>query len=411
MIAWATHNALAASILIVAVLAIRRPVANAFGARAAYALWLAPAARAVLPPMSMPAAALPIGAPVGGTIDVRLMTAAIENQSVLSWSRVAVAIWLGGAALYLAFNWWRHHRFLEDALANGTPLIVPEIGQDVVASSSVDGPLATGLVHPLILVPADFEQRFTPEQQSLALLHEQAHHRRGDIWASLAAMLVTAFLWFNPFAHMALRAFRRDMEAACDARVIAEAGADTATPYAETILRCVGRPAPRSLCALTAVDELKGRLQMLGTTHGQMRKVAGLLIAGGLTVAGLAVAAPALADDPKADDGQKTRRIEIREVIGDEKGEPTIVRRSGDDSSEAKLDCPGEKFDASSEGGNDGRQEKTRFVLCADKGESLLSALERAAGSIEKRDEMPAESKAEILAKIRAKIAELRAKG
>ena len=49
--------------------------------------------------------------------------------------------------------------------------------------------------------------------------------------------------------------------------------------------------------------------------------------------------------------------------------------------------------------------------LCADKGESLVAALEKAAGEIEKRDEMPAERKADILTKIRAKIAELRAKG
>ena len=160
--------------------------------------------------------------------------------------QILAVAWLAGAGLYLLVHWRRHQQFVSLALEHGRPMDIQGVPYDVVASETVEGPLATGLIHPLILVPADFETRFTPAQQQLALLHEQAHHRRGDIWACLAAMLVTAFLWFNPFAHMGLRAFRRDMEAACDARVLATAGEGTAEPYAQTILRSVSRPAPRS---------------------------------------------------------------------------------------------------------------------------------------------------------------------
>lgn len=407
--AWLTQSALATSVLILAVLLLRRPVANQFGARAAYALWLAPAVRAVVPPLSLPHTSVPALPLVPAPVDFLLITTPGGPGGFPS-APLLLAVWLAGAAAYLALHWWRHQRFVADALAEGRPLILPDIPYDVVASPHVDGPLATGLVHPLILVPADFERRFTAEEQRLALLHEQAHHRRADIWASLAALLVTAFLWFNPLAHVALRAFRRDMEAACDARVIADSGPETATPYAETILRCVSRPAPRSLCALTTVDELKGRLEMLNMSHGKARKLGGLLFAGAVTVAGLTLAAPALADQPAGDSSRKIERIEIREVIGG-KGDTKIIRRDGHGISEVSLSCPGEKFEAASEGGSEGKKEKTRFVLCADKGESLLAALEKAAVEIEKRDEMSAERKAEVLIKIRAKIAELRAKG
>jgi beta-lactamase regulating signal transducer with metallopeptidase domain len=405
MIAWLSQNALATSVLILAVLLLRQPVASAFGARAAYALWLAPAVRAILPPLPMPQALQPVTAPVAGAIDFKIVSTSLPATSGLSWIEIAAVMWLAGAAAYLAFNWWHHRRFLEDALANGTPLIIGEVPIDVIASRSVDGPLATGLIHPLILVPADFETRFTAEEQRLALLHEQAHHRRGDIWASLAAMLVTAFLWFNPFAHMALRAFRRDMEAACDARVIADAGAETATSYAETILRCVGRPAPRSLCALTAVDELKGRLMMLNKTHGAARKLAGLLVSGGFAVAGLTLAAPAAADQPS--DQPEVRRIEIKEVRGDK---DVVIKRDGREA-EIIAKCPGEKVEIGSEGGTEARKENLKFVLCTKPGESLIAALEKAAADFDKRDELSAERKADMVAKIRAKIAELRAKG
>ena len=403
MIAWAAQNALSASVLILVVLLLRRPVAEAFGARAAYALWLAPAVRAVLPPISLPTVALP-AAP--GAVDYAIVIEPVA-ASGLPWLQGLAAIWLGGAALYLAIHWLRHQRFMAEALANGRPLMKAAVPYDVVASASVEGPLATGLIHPLILVPEDFEQRFTPEQQHLALLHEQSHHRRGDIWASLAAMLITAFLWFNPFAHMALRAFRRDMEAACDARVVASAGQGTASPYAETILRSVSRPAPRSLCALTAVDELKGRLMMLDKTHGPARKLAGLAIAAGLTLSGVALAAPAAADEPKAGDGQQIRHIEIKEVRG---GKDVLIKRNGEEIDIAAK-CPGEKVEIGSEGTDSAKRENVKLVLCTKPGESMVAALEKAAADFEKRDEIPADRKADMVAKIRAKIAELRARG
>src|SRR5205085_12271808 len=171
-----------------------------------------------------------------------------------TWTEVAIGLWLAGAALYLAVQLIRHQRFVARALRAGRPLQIPGIAYDVISSAAVHGPMATGLVHPLILVPSNFAVRFNAEQQRLALLHEQMHHRRGDIWASAAALSITALLWFNPIVHLALGAFRRDMEAACDARVLADTGLGAAPAYAETILRCAATPVPRSLCALTAID-------------------------------------------------------------------------------------------------------------------------------------------------------------
>ena len=48
---WLAGNLVVASLLVLAVVLLRRPVAIWFGARAAYALWLAPALRLVLPPL------------------------------------------------------------------------------------------------------------------------------------------------------------------------------------------------------------------------------------------------------------------------------------------------------------------------------------------------------------------------
>jgi hypothetical protein len=120
-------------------------------------------------------------------------------------------------------------------------------------------------------------------------LSEAMHHRRGDIWASAAALLVTSALWFN-LAHLALGAFRRDMEASCDASVLSRLGRPVAATYAETILRCAIRP-PRSLCALTSHRRTQGRLTMLNANVGSFRRYAGLGSAGLLALSGIALAA------------------------------------------------------------------------------------------------------------------------
>src|SRR5205085_8756878 len=120
------------SLLIVAVLLLRRPVANAFGARAAYALWLAPAARAVLPPLDFLRVAMPISTQVVGPVDFRIVTTQ-GGSTGLHWLQIVAVGWLAGAAFYLALNWWRHQRFLDDALANGTPLVVRDVPYDVVS--------------------------------------------------------------------------------------------------------------------------------------------------------------------------------------------------------------------------------------------------------------------------------------
>lgn len=405
MSGWATEMLISTGLLIAAVLLLRNPVARLFGARAAYALWLAPALRLVLPPIPAAPAVLPAG--LGSSAaDFLILTTPAAGASSLPWGLLLTATWLGGAAVFLAVHWLRHHAFISDALAHGRVLEVDGVPYDVVASTKIEGPMATGLVHPLILVPDDFGVRFTPEQQAFALLHEQLHHRRGDIWASAAALVLAALHWFNPLAHLALGAFRRDMEAACDSSVLDAAGPAAAPEYALTILRCAARPAPRSLCALTSIDELKGRLAMMNLNHGRFRRAGGLILAVALAASGAATAG--VAQEAAKDEVQKIeKKIVIRHVDGKQGGKIGDLREHG----RLAANCPGEKFEVESGGGSEAKKEQVKFVLCSGKGEPLLTALEKAEADIQKHDDMPAERKAEILAKIRAKISELRAKG
>lgn len=401
---WLAGNLLLASLLLLLVLAIRRPVARLFGARAAYALWLAPAVRLVWPP-------LPESSPI----------AAAASPATVYWTQIVVpggeqlgplatilpTIWISGAAVMLGIHLAAHRRFVRRALKLGRPLLVDGVAVDIVATRAVEGPMATGLVHPLILVSHDFEQRFTADQRRFALMHEQLHHKRGDIWASAAALLGASALWFNPLAYVALGAFRRDMESACDASLLATTGRDQVPAYAQTILASAARPVPVSLCALTSIDELKGRLTMLNANHGFAAKAGGLLLAGGLVVAGLAIAAPAAADEPK------TQTKEIRTVIIENDGKgPHHMTIDSDHPEKMAANCPGILTEvATGPAGTADKKEQQKIVICSAGGskEEAAKGLERALAHVEQNSEMSAAAKADLKAKLGAKIAELRA--
>lgn len=397
-------NLIVAALLVGLVLLIRKPVARIFGAHAAYALWLVPGLRLVMPPLpawsGAEAAPSAVSAQIQWALMIEPVADAASSQPLWLW------LWGAGAAIFLGWQLINHHLFLRRALRSGRPYRHADLDVDAVITPAVEGPAATGLIHPLILLPDDFATRFTPEQQRIALLHESLHHRRGDIWASAAALVGASALWFSPLTWLALGAFRRDMESACDSSVLAADAPVSAASYGETILRSAARPVPRSLCALTSLDELKGRLTMLNANHGTTLRMTGIGLVGTLALAGLAISAPARADEPK-----KETRVEKRIIVHSSGGDQT-VDWSEKDGTSMKTDCPGAlTVIEAGTAGTEQKKEKAKIVVCsktANKAD-IAKGLETALANVEKNDDMEAGMKAEIVAKLKAAIAEAKA--
>ncbi|MBB2484409.1 hypothetical protein H5407_04130 [Mitsuaria sp. WAJ17] len=96
-------------------------------------------------------------------------------------------------------------------------------------------PALMGLLQARLVLPMDFEQRFSAREQALILAHEAVHARRHDnAWNLLAAGLLV-LQWFNPLAWWALRAMRLDQELACDAAVLNQP--QTHHPGEETLVK------------------------------------------------------------------------------------------------------------------------------------------------------------------------------
>ncbi len=299
-------GALAAStLLMLAVLLLRGHVARLFGAKIAYALWLLPALRMILPPIPgewalfgsnmvfdppRMIAVAPLSAAIAAPTPLPMAVPAAVPMAAaapIDWFSIALWAWALGAAGYFAFQIICYRLFIGRALRDAT-LLTRAAGISVYQSPHVMSPMAAGVIHRRILLPADFTQRFAPEERRLALAHETAHHCRGDLVANLAALALLSLHWFNPLAHWAYRAFRDDQETACDATVLDAESADRRHAYGSAILKSATCRVPGAACALNHAGALKRRISIMidGRKSRTMRLGGGALalalVAGGL---------------------------------------------------------------------------------------------------------------------------------
>lgn len=140
------------------------------------------------------------------------------------------------------------------------------------------GPAVLWAPRSLLLLPADFLQRFNADQRRLVLQHERTHLRRGDAWWSLLAELAAALLWFHPLAWLALPRLRLDQELACDEQVLRHSPQD-AIRYARTLLHSRGlTDSTAALIPWLAEPQLKERLSMIERQrHGVLRRRIGFI--------------------------------------------------------------------------------------------------------------------------------------
>lgn len=292
MIAWLMETAIAVTLLMAVVLALRGPVARSFGAGWAYALWAVPALRLVLPPLPQLAPDLSLSSAVNFIPTAAEMTAPLPVEAGPGqWLPFILALWAGGAVIFLTIQWLSYRSFLARVRGSARPGRPPIFGGiRTWVSEAVEGPLALGIIERRIVLPADFSRRYGPIERRLALEHELVHHRRGDIWWNIAAMIVLALFWFNPVAWVAFRAFRIDQELACDAAVARAVSFEERHDYARALIKSASTPGLVAACALNPARQLKRRLRMMrGHRSSPLRSAGGVLALSAFALIGFAV--------------------------------------------------------------------------------------------------------------------------
>lgn len=158
-------------------------------------------------------------------------------------------------------------------------------------------PFGTGLLRPLVVVPASAE-RWSDDRRLAVLLHELAHLRRRDFLAHLIAQAACAVYWFHPLVWLAERRVRAESERACDDLVL-NAGTRP-SQYANHLIEIV-RSAGSSWALVAAQpmgrrSEFEGRLLAIlepdVKRHGPTR-AAVLSVLAAITLAAVPLAAMA----------------------------------------------------------------------------------------------------------------------
>lgn len=294
------------------VLLIRQPVRRAFGAAVTYRIWL-------LVPIPLVAMLLP-GAPGASSELVtyvqldpvyslvqRSLNVQLEASGSINWYAWLLGAWGIGAALCLAWLLG-----LQRAYVRGLGKL-SEDGSTLRAESSAGCPALLGVLRPRIVLPNDFEHRYTEQEQALVLAHENVHlDRRDTLWNALAVLIRCVF-WFNPLVHVAAGFMRADQELACDAAVIDRHPASRRT-YADAMLKTeLADTALPVGCHWHSSQAFKERLEMLKTRFpGPMRRALGgsLFAITAVVVAFAAWAAePAPAAAPQSADAPTAPRI------------------------------------------------------------------------------------------------------
>ena len=144
------------------------------------------------------------------------------------WTFVAACVWLAGIAallLYAAVSALRLRLRVRTAV---------RLEGKVYQSEFVSSPFILGVIRPRIYLPFGLEAG----AQAMVLAHERAHLRRGDqLWKPLGYLILAAY-WFNPLCWLAYILFCRDVEAACDEKVVRELGEGCKAAYSRALLAC-----------------------------------------------------------------------------------------------------------------------------------------------------------------------------
>lgn len=167
-------------------------------------------------------------------VDSQPLTTAPSATPVQTAVTAASTVWIVGMALllgYTAVSYIRIHRKVREAML---------LTENVWLCDGIDTPFILGIFRPRIFLPSSMCER----DRKYVLAHERAHIQRFDhVWKPLGFGLLTVYC-FNPVIWIAYIVFCKDIEFACDEKVMQHMGEAGKKQYADALINC---SAPRHL--------------------------------------------------------------------------------------------------------------------------------------------------------------------
>ena len=144
------------------------------------------------------------------------------------WTEIAGWVWLiglGAMLLYALASYLRLRRRVSVSLP---------IQDNIYLCDAISSPFILGVVKPHIYLPSGLDE----VQRQNVLSHERAHLARRDHWWKPLGFALLAVYWFNPVLWLAYALLCRDIELACDERVIRTMDESAVKTYSTVLLAC-----------------------------------------------------------------------------------------------------------------------------------------------------------------------------
>ncbi|MBP3617741.1 MAG: hypothetical protein J6J38_06870 [Lachnospiraceae bacterium] len=141
---------------------------------------------------------------------------------------VAAVLWIAGMAVMFAYSlgsylWLRHKVKVSLCYRD-----------NIYFCDSIATPFVFGTIKPRIYLPSGMEEK----QMECVIAHERSHLKRKDHWWKTIAFFLLSVYWFHPLLWVSYLLFSRDIERACDERVVREMEPEERKGYAEALVAC-----------------------------------------------------------------------------------------------------------------------------------------------------------------------------
>lgn len=215
--------------------------------------------------------------PLCVTVPVNRMERFVSGFEWLENISFSGYIWIWGAgaltvAAFFAVRYWMGGRMLREAIPiQKVPDIDEEMftfmGIKVYVSDRISSPITYGIFKQKVLLPK-YYMSLTREQLKFILIHEKIHIDSHDNLNKFLIIAAVCIHWFNPFAWLMYIFCNRDLELACDEKVIRQVGEESREEYANTLISLAdSRAMGKAVYSGFAGSAMKERIVMIMKYH------------------------------------------------------------------------------------------------------------------------------------------------
>lgn len=227
------------------------------------ALSLLPSAETISPTIMMDnTPSIQTGVPVINSIVNPLIsksftpTVGASANPLQIWIPILTVVWFTGVSIILLWtviSYWRLYRKVDTAVL---------YRENIFQSENVGSPFVLGIIKPRIYLPFKIDG-LTLEH---VIAHEQAHICRKDNWWKPLGFLLLTIHWFNPLIWLAYSLLCRDIELACDEKIIRKLNSEQKADYTQALVSCSVRRSVISACPL-AFGEVSVKNRVKSVMH------------------------------------------------------------------------------------------------------------------------------------------------